>query len=45
MFAALPVFSGAERAQAEVPGACLRVGDPQFGDISRSVDGEEEPGH
>lgn len=45
MSAVLPVLGGAEGAQAEVPGACWRVGDPQFGDVSRSVDREEEPGH
>lgn len=44
MFAVLPALGGAERAQAEVPGACLRVGDPQLGDVRRRVNREEEPG-
>lgn len=41
----LPVFSGTQRAQAEVPGARLRVGNPQLGDISRSVHREEKACH
>lgn len=40
-----PVFSGTKRTQAEVPGACLWVGNPQFGDVCGGVDREEKPGH
>lgn len=34
VFPVLPMFSGAQRAQTEVPGARLWVGNPQFGYIS-----------
>lgn len=37
-----PMFGGTQGAQAEVPGACLRVGNPQFGDISRGIHREEK---
>lgn len=40
-----PMFSGTKRTQAEVPGACLWVGNPQFGDVCGGVDREEKPGH
>lgn len=39
------MFSATQRAQTEVPGACLWIGDPQFGDISRGVHRKEKPGH
>lgn len=41
----LPMFSSTQRAQTEVPGACLWVGNPQFGDISGGVHREEKPRH
>lgn len=40
-----PMFSGTKGTQAEVPGACLWVGNPQFGDVCGGVDREEKPGH
>lgn len=41
----LPMLSGTQRAQAEVPGARLWVRNPQFGNISRGVHRKEKPGH
>lgn len=45
MLSVLPMFSSTQRAQTEVPGACLWVGNPQFGDISGGVHREEKPCH
>jgi len=35
-----PVFSGTQRAQAQIPRARLWVGYPQLGDICGGVNGE-----
>lgn len=38
----LPVLCGTERSQAQVPGASLGVWDPQLGNVSSGVHGQEE---
>lgn len=38
----LPVLRGAERAQAQVPAACLWVGDPQAAEAGCGINGEQE---
>ena len=37
------MFSGTERTQTEVPGACLWVRDPELGDVGSDVHREEKP--
>lgn len=36
------MLRGTERAQAQVPAACLGVGDPQAAEAGRGIDGEQE---
>lgn len=38
----LPMLGGTERAQAQVPAACLWVGDPQAAEAGSGVDREQE---
>lgn len=38
----LPMLCGTERAQAQVPAACLGVGDSQAAEGGRGIDGEQE---
>lgn len=42
MLGHLPMLCGTERAQAQVPAACLWVGDPQAAEAGCGINGEQE---
>lgn len=44
MLGPLPMLCGTERAQAQVPAACLWVGDPQAAEAGCGINGEQEAG-